>query len=690
MTDLSGAGVRVLLLGTATHPGPLLSPVPAAGRSATALADRLIRRCGVPPGQLRTIVDPPDAHSMAAAVSEEARRAESVLLIYYIGHGLPGPAGELYLAATGTDSLTPGLAAHQALPFSAIREAIGSCRADAVVVVLDCCFSARAGLDGRRPESAFTLPAAHGAYVLAAAQQLALAPEEEEYTTFSGELLRLLDEGDPLGPRRLTLDDVYEHLFRTLRAQGAPLPRRQVADRAGSLVVAANLAYRDVVDAPAEPEADLTDVRCPYLGLSSFGVDDAELFRGRGALIAELFDAVARTLTGTLPLLVVGASGAGKSSLLSAGLLAGLANGVPGLPGTAGWPSIMLTPGERPVEVLATRLDPTGESAAQRLREDPTHAGRLAAALRERHGTERLVVVVDQLEQLFTPALDDLDRRVFLRALAAITGHALVVMALRADFFGHAMAHEELAAALRGNQLLVGPMGLDELQAAIEEPATTVGLRLDDGLADLMLLELGATRRSGADTGALPLLSHALWATWQRRTGARMTVAGYRASGGIAQAAASRKRSRPPPTRRTRHWIRRGRRRCGACCPDWCASTTNSTTRRVRSTSPTYSGAYPIRRPPNVPCTGWPRPGWSRSTAPPPGSVTRRCCASGRCCADGSTRIATGCVPTSSCGWTRWPGGTPSRTSRCCTAAVVWPRSGNGPPAPPGWTSWSR
>src|SRR5205807_1585933 len=110
----------------------------------------------------------------------------------------------------------------------------------------------------------------------------------------------------------------------------------------------------------------------------------------------------------------------------------------------------------------------------------------LVAALLARRGADRLVLVIDQLEQLFTLCPNELDRQTFLRALTAVTDRAFVVMALRADSYGHAAARDELVAALRDNQLLVGPMGRGELRAAIEEPAATVGLRLDDGLADLM------------------------------------------------------------------------------------------------------------------------------------------------------------------------------------------------------------
>jgi WD40 repeat protein len=146
-----------------------------------------------------------------------------------------------------------------------------------------------------------------------------------------------------------------------------------------------------------------------------------------------------------------------------------------------------------------------------------------------------LLLVVDQLEELFTLCSRDGSRREFLAVLSAIaeSGHGIVVAALRADFYPQATEHSQLATMLRDRQFIVSPMTVDDLREAIERPAERAGLRLDDGLSELLLHELGARRRQGPEAGALPLLSHALLETWLRREGDRMTVRGYRDSGGI-------------------------------------------------------------------------------------------------------------------------------------------------------------
>ena len=106
---------------------------------------------------------------------------------------------------------------------------------------------------------------------------------------------------------------------------------------------------------------------------------------------------------------------------------------------------------------------------------------------------------------------------------------------MRADFYGELSAHATLARAVADNQVLLGAMTDAELKRAVTEPARLAGLRLEPGLVDLVLRDVAG------EPGALPLLSHALRATWERRDGRTLTVEGYRESGGVASAVA-----RPP------------------------------------------------------------------------------------------------------------------------------------------------
>ncbi|MEV0679124.1 hypothetical protein AB0I60_21650 [Actinosynnema sp. NPDC050436] len=527
-SDLAANGARALIIATATHSGSRLPPVPSAERSARALADRLVRVCGMPAERVRLIVDPASSLEIAHAVTEAAAEVTTTLFVHYVGHGLRGPGGELYLAATNTDELTPGLAGHQAYPYLELRQALGSARASALVVVLDCCFSGRAQAGLPVLDGIFDSPPVHGFYLLGSAEQLALAPAEATYTAFTGELIGLLDRGDPRSGALLTLDDTYDHLFQAMRARGAPLPRRQEGGRTGRLVLAPNPAFAPTVRSPDEDTGPQSPGRSPYLGLAPFGEADARLFHGRDRTADELFDAVRRRQAGPGLLLVVGASGSGKSSLVQAGLL-------PRVRQLSGWRCTTITPGERPVERLAAALGVENGSATTAALLDPSGAADWLP-----DDDRPTLVVVDQLEEMLTLCPAEEERAAFAGALAALgdTERAVVVGVLRADFYAHATGYPEFAEALRERQFLVEPMDQEQLRAAIEQPARVGGLRLDDALPDLILTELGATRRQGAEPGALPLMSHALWATWQRRRGDRLTVRDYREIGGIGGAIA--------------------------------------------------------------------------------------------------------------------------------------------------------
>lgn len=147
MTDLSGAGVRVLLIGTATH-NTTLPSVPSVTRTVNDLREVLTEQCGVPAEQLETLHDPADAQTMASAVVTAAGQAETVLLVYFAGHGLLDQDNKLYLAAGNTARLTDGMEEHQALSFASLRKAARASRAGSIVVILDCAF--RACVVGRR------------------------------------------------------------------------------------------------------------------------------------------------------------------------------------------------------------------------------------------------------------------------------------------------------------------------------------------------------------------------------------------------------------------------------------------------------------------------------------------------------------------------------------------------------------
>jgi conflict system STAND superfamily ATPase len=132
--------------------------------------------------------------------------------------------------------------------------------------------------------------------------------------------------------------------------------------------------------------------------------------------------------------------------------------------------------------------------------------------------------------------------------LAALTSHiaALIVVGVRADFYAACANYSPLRTALQDNPLVVGPMSDTELREAIRYPAQNVGLDIGEGLVELLLRDLGNTATTaggrgmtGYEAGRLPLLAHALRATWQQRHGHTLTVEGYRSTGGLPRAVAT-------------------------------------------------------------------------------------------------------------------------------------------------------
>ena len=152
--------------------------------------------------------------------------------------------------------------------------------------------------------------------------------------------------------------------------------------------------------------------------------------------------------------------------------------------------------------------------------------------------------MADQFEEVFTACPDEAERQAFVTAIAALAGPALVVLALRADFYAAALQYPELALVLQDRQIVVGPMTRDEVRRAIVEPARLARIEVEQGLVELLLRDVAprqpdqAAPGAGHEPGALPLLSHALLTTWEHSRGGRLTVAAYQASGGIQHAIA--------------------------------------------------------------------------------------------------------------------------------------------------------
>lgn len=238
----------------------------------------------------------------------------------------------------------------------------------------------------------------------------------------------------------------------------------------------------------------------PYQGLSSFSEDDRDLFFGRSDLVSDLEEAVLRALAGDGPrlVLVTGESGAGKSSLLGAGLAQ--AEGLPEVR------RMTVQAGERPE--LATG---PGE-----------------------------VLVLDQFENVFSLERGEVTETVReLLALMEETGSA-AVLGVRIDFFRQCIQVPALGETIRRNTIFVAEMSDEQLKEVITGPVQHVGGRIDPDLIAMMIADINSAAPEGGRAGLLPLLAHVLRATWDARgVGNKMTLKSYLATGGVAQTVAT-------------------------------------------------------------------------------------------------------------------------------------------------------
>jgi len=343
-----------------------------------------------------------------------------------------------------------------------------------------------------------------------------------------------------------------EHAFRLFMVllPGAPKPddpsldflanrtwvdlRSGVTDRHG---------FRDLVSAVTgvpwgDVNGEVKPGRCPYRGLQVFEEDHADLFFGRAADIAWMV----QRLTDSRFLAVLGPSGCGKSSLVRAGLVPALKQGA--LPASHRWAFRLMTPGARPLSTLAAQLvslapDKPMQATVDGLRSDErTLDLAIPLALASRPADERVMLVVDQLEEVFTLCGDEAERAAFLanlRYAGSIPGGRLVVLvAMRADFYHRCAEYPALWRLMGARQFLVSPLGSDALREVIEQPAWHVGLQLEDGLVETILDDVGD------QPGTLPLLEYALLEVWGRRRGRMLTLQAYVDSGGVEGGLAQR------------------------------------------------------------------------------------------------------------------------------------------------------
>jgi uncharacterized delta-60 repeat protein len=253
---------------------------------------------------------------------------------------------------------------------------------------------------------------------------------------------------------------------------------------------------------------------CPYLGLEAFTAESAQFFFGREALTGKLLTVIKG---GCRFLAVFGPSGSGKSSVVRAGLLPALANGQ--IPGSQKWAQVTIRPADDPFAQM--------KALSLGLRD-------IDGYLRRHPGMERIVLFVDQFEELFTLCPNEL-RDGFVRDLAAAldASHFALVISMRDDFYSAFNAKAAPLAASTDKVVVDVPVTLEraDLVAMIEQPAAAVGLALEEGLTDVIIKD--AMTDGAARSATLPLLEFALTQLWEQRRDGLLTHDAYQSIGGV-------------------------------------------------------------------------------------------------------------------------------------------------------------
>ena len=278
---------------------------------------------------------------------------------------------------------------------------------------------------------------------------------------------------------------------------------------------------------------------CPYQGLRPFKEESAAFFCGR-----EVFaQRIKETLLQRGLVVVIGPSGSGKSSVVQAGLLPLLRRE---RPPALTWDVATFIPGDHPFQQLAMALMPLLEpdlattnvfaeanQLAELLREGKTTLLTVVDRILTRSkGTNRLLIIADQFEELFT-LCEQAERQDFLDRLFQTDGESRlgVVITMRGSFYGYLIgSSRSLSDRMENSVINLGPMTREELNKGIVGPAKRLGLSFEPGLAKQMLDEVGE------EPGNLPLLEFALTELWTRREGKVLTHAAYGEIGGVGGA----------------------------------------------------------------------------------------------------------------------------------------------------------
>jgi predicted restriction endonuclease len=233
-----------------------MEALPAVARNLRALQQELMRHevWGLSPQHCKVVEDPTDPQGMITPVHEASEEAREVLLVYFAGHGVIGPNGDLYLGTPGTHN-DRTRSHYTAVAYDTLRTTVQNSRAQIRIVILDCCYSGRAAYT-MGSAAASPLTDIEGTYTLTSAPptKTSLAPEGAEFTAFTHELIEVIRSGIPEAGNFLTLDQIFDHIKAEMAAKARPRPWRQDRNDAGQVALIRNRAKASTTTPPGYGE----------------------------------------------------------------------------------------------------------------------------------------------------------------------------------------------------------------------------------------------------------------------------------------------------------------------------------------------------------------------------------------------------------------------------------------------------
>jgi len=438
---------------------------------------------------------------------EQAVKNEAV--IYFAGHGFPVSScmgvEQGYLATS--DCYEDG---RNAIPLRDFNTLMVESDLSSLVVMLDCCYAGTL-LERQLLEPAFTaFNTKRDYYLITACRGFQKAYEGVEHGVFTGAILKGLAAANADEKGQVSGDRLFDCIASELMGSGQE-PIRMGWGRSLTLV-----QYQ-----PKKTEI-VVDETCPYQGLEAFGKEQARFFFGREKVVQLLMEKLGQA--NFVP--IIGASGSGKSSVVRAGLIPHLEKN--------GWRVLEpILPGDEPFAELKTVLielfgRTEGREAYSLIRTDG-----LRPVIERLSGSERLLLVVDQFEEVFTLCPKEEERCQFIELLTQVVeipaSRLAIVTTMRADFLEPCLSYESLTRLIQDEAVYMPPLVGADLEEAIASPAKLQGYRFEKGLLGAILQDVGQEK------GCLPLLQFTLTELWEERDKQAhlLTIAKYRQLSGV-------------------------------------------------------------------------------------------------------------------------------------------------------------